>query len=274
MPADKYAIFDEAVRAYREGPGRTFWSDRHRIDALLALERFIAIAASTGKAAQSGSVASAVDIWIAEELRAAGFPEDYTWPRAGAPRVIDPAVLEFIDKLPGRIRGEVAAMVDRRAGSTNVFVMGDAFPKQVDVGVAAPWPNGPEILISTKTMSGSFGKNIANRFEESYGDARNLRSRYPKAAIGFFYLVHADILEEQASFAKLTASLEKLQAGSEIYDAVALIVADWSEEGASLYQMGPKTLDPARFFDRIIDKALLNSAPTAYAEMKERRFRI
>ena len=36
-------------------------------------------------------------------------------------------------------------------------------------------------------MVSLIGKNLSNRFEEAYGDAGNLRSRYPLAAVGFFW---------------------------------------------------------------------------------------
>ena len=34
------------------------------------------------------------------------------------------------------------------------------------------WATGPELMVSTKRMDSSFGKNAANRVEESYGDAK------------------------------------------------------------------------------------------------------
>ena len=40
---------------------------------------------------------------------------------------------------------------------------------------------------STKRVDSSFGNNAANRVEESYGDAKNLRPRHPQAALGFVY---------------------------------------------------------------------------------------
>ena len=49
-----------------------------------------------------------------------------------------------------------------------------AYEKPVDV-VISRWDRGPEVLISTKAQLSSFGKNLPNRFEESYGDAGNLR---------------------------------------------------------------------------------------------------
>ena len=65
-------------------------------------------------------------------------------------------------------------------------ILGKNYVKQVDVVISA-WNTGPELMISTKRMDSSFGNNAANRVEESYGDAKNLRSRHPQAALGFVY---------------------------------------------------------------------------------------
>lgn len=68
---------------------------------------------------------------------------------------------------------------------TDARVLGRAYDKQVDV-VIARWDRGPELLVSTKTPVSSSGKNLANRFEETYGDAGNLRGRCPLAAVGVY----------------------------------------------------------------------------------------
>lgn len=269
MSQDKFTIFDGLIHERRGTLRDSFWTNGKPICSRAVLNDYIGLAAKEGKSAQSGSVASAVDMWLAEELRAAGFPEDYVWPRATRPRVLDPRILQFIEKLPKNLRKEVEPRIGSCAGSTDLNLLGDAYVKQVDVGVASDWPDGPQLLISTKTMSGSFGKNIGNRFEEAYGDAKNLRGRYPKAAIGFFYLVHSDVLNEKQSFAKLTASLQKLFAPDDIYDAVALVVAEWSEDGASLVEAGPADLSIDAFLYRLIKRVIANSAPDAYAEIKE-----
>lgn len=269
MSQDKFTVFDELIKSRRETLRRSFWTEGKPICSRAVLGDFIGAAAKEGKSARSGSVASAVDMWLAEELRAAGFPEDHVWPRASRPRVLDPRILRFVEKLPKGVQEQVQSKIESCAGSTDQNVLGDAYVKQVDVGVASDWPDGPQLLISTKTMSGSFGKNIGNRFEEAYGDAKNLRGRYPKAAIGFFYLVHSDVLNEKQSFAKLTASLQKLQAPDDIYDAVALVVADWGEDGATLIEAGPAGLSIDAFLYRLIKRVIENSAPDAYPEIKE-----
>ena len=61
-------------------------------------------------------------------------------------------------------------------------VLGKNYVKQVDV-VMSDWDTGPQLLISTKWMDSSFGKNAANRVEESCGDAKNFRHRYRRSAV-------------------------------------------------------------------------------------------
>ena len=54
------------------------------------------------------------------------------------------------------------------------------------------------MLVSTKRMDPSYGKNAPNRIEESYGDAKNLRLRHPLAALGFVFGLRSDILEKDS----------------------------------------------------------------------------
>ena len=80
-------------------------------------------------------------------------------------------------------------------------------------------------MVSTKRMDSSFGKNAANRVEESYGDAKNLRLRHPQAALGFFYSLSALALETEADTAEwLIDLLIKLGREDDAYDAVALVL--------------------------------------------------
>ena len=68
-------------------------------------------------------------------------------------------------------------VVDSRAvAPSDARILGKAYVKQVDV-VVAQWARGPEVLVSTKSMVSSFRNNLPNRFEESYGDAKNLRPK-------------------------------------------------------------------------------------------------
>ena len=90
------------------------------------------------------------------------------------------------------------------------------------------WVAGPELLISTKRMDSSFGKNAANRVEESYGDAKNLRLRHPLAALGFVYGLRSTIFDESPDKAEwLIDLLQKLGREDDAYHAVSLIVIEY-----------------------------------------------
>lgn len=93
------------------------------------------------------------------------------------------------------------------------------------------WNTGPEIMISTKRMDSSFGKNAANRVEESYGDAKNLRSRHPQAALGFLFSLRSTALSSKyENIAEwIIDLLGKLGREDDAYDAVCLIIPDWSD---------------------------------------------
>ncbi|WP_337821207.1 hypothetical protein [Amycolatopsis sp. A1MSW2902] len=111
--------------------------------------------------------------------------------------------------------------------SASANLLGKNYVKQVDVVMSA-WNTGPELMISTKRMDSSFGNNAANRVEESYGDAKNLRGRHPQAALGFIYgLNHAAFLEKPRVAAWIVDLLGKLGREDDAYDAVALVVPEW-----------------------------------------------
>ena len=101
--------------------------------------------------------------------------------------------------------------------------MGSAYSKQADV-VVASWAAGVELLISTKTMFSSYQKNLRNRFEEGYGDAKNLRGRHPLAALGFVFVVGSDIPAVSLEFA--IDMLRKLTTEPDVYDCACLIVVE------------------------------------------------
>lgn len=77
-------------------------------------------------------------------------------------------------------------------------------------------------------MDSSFGKNAANRVEESYGDAKNLRLRHPLAALGFVYGLCSTIFNESPDKAEwLIDLLQKLGREDDAYHAVALIIIEY-----------------------------------------------
>ncbi|MBM9606818.1 hypothetical protein JWG88_21500, partial [Desulfopila inferna] len=130
-----------------------------------------------------------LDLWLSYELRRAGFDSDAVWPRASDPRIMPGAISSLLEALPQKERLLIEQRLRRSmkgVSGSSASVLGKHYMKQVDV-VMSDWDTGPELLISTKRMDSSFGKNAANRVEESYGDAKNLRLRHPLAALGFVY---------------------------------------------------------------------------------------
>lgn len=188
--------------------------------------RLLAVPALLQATSQSGVPALALDVWVSYELRRAGFDPDRVWPRPVAPRVLPGEVAAFVAALPAKQRAELTERISVRGtgGSPSANILGKNYVKQVDV-VMSSWATGPELMISTKRMDSSFGKNAANRVEESYGDAKNLRSRHPQAALGFLYGLGANALDTEPEIARwLVDLLGKLGRESDAYDAVGLII--------------------------------------------------
>lgn len=190
------------------------------------LAKLLAVPAHLIAASQSGVPALALDVWVAYELRRAGFDPNRVWPRAVAPRVLPDEVVSFVAALPAKQRADAQERINVRGagGSTSANILGKNYVKQVDV-VMSSWATGPELMISTKRMDSSFGKNAANRVEESYGDAKNLRSRHPQAALGFFYSLGSSALDQEPDTARwLIDLLGKLGREADAYDSVGLII--------------------------------------------------
>jgi hypothetical protein len=191
------------------------------------LELLLGVPVHLGATSQSGVPALALDVWVAYEFRRAGFDPDRVWPRAEPPRVLPAEVTLFVERLPRRERAALWAYIGRGHGGTGTAnLLGKNYVKQVDV-VMSSWATGPELMVSTKRMDSSFGKNAANRVEESYGDAKNLRLRHPQAALGFVYALSALALSTEAEAAEwLIDLLIKLGREDDAYDAVALLLPD------------------------------------------------
>ena len=277
---DSYQKFEDAIVEHSGGAGRL-----ERASALLVRcrrahfwkcpcwRRLLTVAVRDGSSAQSGSLAKALDMWVAEELRAAGFDAQSVWPRLVRPRVLDPSVLRFIGSLDARTAEKCCEVLPRFA-SANANVLGSTYCKQVDVGLSS-WMTGPEILISTKTMSSAFGKNLANRFEEAYGDAKNLKGRHPLATLGFFFLLNSSIVDEPRNFSKAITMLQKLRVEDDAYDATCLMLVDWEEDGrlaiSPLNEKVPEGLSATSFFREIVDLTLLRGAPESHELAREKR---
>ena len=153
-----------------------------------------------------------------------------------------------------------------------------AYEKQVDV-VISRWDRGPEVLISTKAQLSSFGKNLPNRFEEFYGDAGNLRGRYPLAAVGYFFVQRATIrTKEPDAFERSVDMIRKLRdiGDTNGYTVTALLLVDWDatadEPVVTVYPDDvPDDIGPAQFFTALIDRLLTVTLIAHHVAVRERR---
>ncbi|MDX3893142.1 hypothetical protein [Pusillimonas sp.] len=183
---------------------------------------------------QSGVPALALDVWLSYELRRAGFGRDQVWPRPAHPRILPAPVAALLKSMPRAIKNAATDHVNNKASisevtSSSASILGKNYLKQVDV-IITDWATGPELLISTKRMDSSYGKNAPNRVEESYGDAKNLRLRHPLAALGFLLALRSDILEKEPSTAEwLFDLLIKLGREDDAYHATSVILMDYSD---------------------------------------------
>jgi len=184
---------------------------------------------------QTGVPALALDVWLSYELRRAGFGTDQVWPRPANPRVLPAPVSAFVKSLPTAIRAKAQSHLTSNSSipgvtSSSASILGKNYLKQVDV-IITDWVTGPELLISTKRMDSSYGKNAPNRIEESYGDAKNLRLRHPLAALGFLFGLRSDILEKEPKTAEwLFDLLSKLGREDDAYHATCLVLMEYSTD--------------------------------------------
>lgn len=245
--AKAWAIFDRIVELAAPGGThsnpwtkdqdgrRRFQPDYNTLRALLGVP--LHLRANT----QSGVPALALDVWLSYELRRAGFGTDQTWPRPRHPRILPASVANLLKGLPKNMAAPLRDRIERVAAITDVTastaaILGKNYLKQVDV-IISDWDTGPELLISTKRMDSSYGKNAPNRIEESYGDAKNLRLRHPLAALGFMYGLRSDILEKEPATAEwLFDLLAKLGREDDAYHATGLVLMEYS--GAELVEDG------------------------------------
>ncbi|WP_261539830.1 hypothetical protein [Burkholderia multivorans] len=194
---------------------------------------------------QSGVPALALDVWLSYELRRAGFDPDEVWPRPVHPRILPAPIAALVKSLPTGARATVVDRLKKQASipgvtSSSASILGKNYLKQVDV-IITDWATGPELLISTKRMDSSYGKNAPNRVEESYGDAKNLRLRHPLAALGFVFGLRSDILQkEPGTAAWLFDLLAKLGREDDAYHATCLVLMEYSDD-AEIVDTGEET---------------------------------
>jgi hypothetical protein len=247
------------------------------------VERLLSVPITAGAAVSSGRFARGIDVWLAHELRRCGFTADEVWPRAARPRVLPRDIALLLEKLPSALADQIR---DRLPGIPSVSpsdarVLGRAYEKQVDVCITR-WDRGPELLISTKAQLSSFGKNLPNRFEEAYGDAGNLRARYPLAAVGFFFVQRATVrTREPDAYERTVDMIRKLRdlGSGNGYTATALLLVDWDEpdgdgSGVRVEMTGvPEDVAPPQFFVAMIDRVLAVTPVQHHVAVRRRRER-
>lgn len=201
------------------------------------LQRLLGVPLHLKAGTQSGVPALALDVWLSYEFRRAGFRSDQVWPRPTNPRILPAAVAALIASLPIDLRKQVTVRLEKSMSLTGVTsasanILGKNYLKQVDV-LITDWATGPELLVSTKRMDSSYGKNAPNRVEESYGDAKNLRLRHPLAALGFVFGLRSDILQKEPRTAEwLFDLLAKLGQEDDAYHSTCLILMEYDDDAA------------------------------------------
>jgi hypothetical protein len=276
---DVFDSFEEAIRAgLQDNPwqldpatgGVTYAPDYALLEAL------IRIPVGEGRASESGRLAKAIDAWVAQELRRCGFPPDEVWPRLTKPRVLPRELGLYLGKLPRRMQQDAYDQVlrNKQAAPSDAKVLGRAYVKQVDV-LVAQWSRGPELMVSTKSMVSSFRNNLPNRFEESYGDAKNLRGRHPLASMGFLFVLRSTVLEERGTFERATDMLRKLRDEQDVYDATCVVLAEWRDSpfaGVTLRQDAvPDDLRTNVFIATLVNRVLERTPVDMHVEVRERR---
>lgn len=241
--AEAWVLFDHIVaQAAPDGEHSNPWT--FGVDGQLrfepdyeTLERLLGVPLHLKAGTQSGVPALALDVWLSYEFRRAGFRPDQVWPRPANPRILPAAVSALIASLPIELRKQVSARLEKNmslAGvtSSSANILGKNYLKQVDV-LITDWATGPELLVSTKRMDSSYGKNAPNRIEESYGDAKNLRLRHPLAALGFVFGLRSDILQKEPRTAEwLFDLLGKLGQEDDAYHSTCLILMEYAYDAA------------------------------------------
>ncbi|MGH9170104.1 MAG: hypothetical protein ACRD0Z_04450 [Acidimicrobiales bacterium] len=240
------------------------------------LAQLIGVPIGERSGSESGRFAKAIDAWVAHELRRAGFSPDEVWPRPTKPRVMPREVGLFIQGMPRELRDSATEQLlrNKQVAPAEARVLGRAYVKQVDV-IVAQWSRGPELMVSTKSMVSSFRNNLANRFEESYGDAKNLRGRFPLAAMGFLFLLRSTVLDVPGTFERAADMLRKLRQEADVYDSTCVVLAEWSDDmfdGVRLLQDAvPEDLRTDVFIATLIERVLDCTPIEMHVEVRERR---
>jgi hypothetical protein len=200
------------------------------------------------------------------------FSPDEVWPRPLRPRVLPRDVAVLLENLPVKQHDDLVERLQDMppVAPVDARVLGRAYVKQVDVCISR-WDRGPEVLISTKAQLSSFRKNLPNRFEESYGDAGNLRARYPLAAVGYFFVQRSTILTQEPDAFELAVDMvRKLRDSGDGtgYTTTGLLLVEWDESETpttvrARADVVPVDVAPPRFFTDIV-QYVLGVSPIAH----------
>ena len=238
------------------------------------LEQLLGVPLELKASTQSGVPALALDVWLSYELRRAGFEMDQIWPRPVHPRVLPAVVAKLVASLPLELRKQIEDRIKKNKSISGVTassanILGKNYLKQVDV-IMTDGRTGPELLISTKRMDSSYGKNAPNRVEESYGDAKNLRLRHPLAALGFVFGLRSDILTKEPNTADwIFDLLIKLGQEDDAYHATCLVLMEYGEDLAlpdADQEPAPASIEDVVLDAESSDEALPAELPEAEAD--------
>ena len=289
-PGDAFAEFDALLAAQ---PSTLPWTFNSYVPDIDLFRNMLSVPISQGDKQESGRPAKALDAWIAQELRRAGFDPDSVWPRTRRPRVLAEGLAKTESKLeqlleallqheadtgtklkPASLRRAIKEATDSLPGNHEAYILGDFYSKQIDVGLSS-WRRGPDVLISTKTMFGSYRKNLRNRHEEAVGEVSSLRKRHPMAAMGYVYLVRGNIFEEEGAYPILIDILTRLRRPGDAFDATMLLLADWDESQASPVvreiEQPAEQLGASRFFMDLINAVTERTPIREHQEVRLRR---
>lgn len=237
-PLFDYIVAEAAPNGEHSNPWqRTEGSELCFVPDYDVLRKLLGVPLLLGASTQSGIPALALDVWLSYELRRAGFGSDQVWPRPTHPRILPTSVVKFLNSLPKRDQRTLEKRIAEKGAipgvtSASASILGKNYLKQVDV-IMTDWATGPELLISTKRMDSSFGKNAPNRIEESYGDAKNLRLRHPIAALGFLFGLRSTILQEEPDTAAwLLDQIGKLGREDDAYHSTCVVLIEYGDEVA------------------------------------------
>jgi hypothetical protein len=125
-------------------------------------------------------------------------------------------------------------------------------------------------------MVSSFRKNLPNRFEESYGDAKNLRGRYPLVSMGYLFLMRSTVADEAGTLDRVVDMLRKLREEPDVYDATCLVVAEWANppahEGVTIRNdLVPGDLQASAFLAELIEAVLERTPIDMHVAVREKR---